>query len=143
MLRGHPELLEARSSHVGETPLHWLAIENRLEAVQFLARMGADINIRDAGGSTSLVHAAMLGHLEMVGFLLAQGADPNLQEVSGWTALHMVAKGPEDNAAQIAGMLLEAGADPAIADICGDTPADIAAAQGNHGLAAVLRGAKR
>lgn len=138
LLRGHPELLEARTGHTGETPLHYLAVESCLEAVAFLVERGADVNTQDSCGHTPLLDAASLDHGDMVRFLLAHGADPNLQNRSGEAPLHCVARSARENSALIARLLLNAGADPALVEICRDTPADIAAAGGHKELAAIL-----
>ncbi len=56
-----------------ETALHFLVVENRLEAVRGLAERGCDVN----GKSTSfspIADAALLGHVEMVELLTELGA---------------------------------------------------------------------
>jgi uncharacterized protein len=75
LLRIDPSHLEAKDG-AGETALHYLVIENRLEDARWLIERGADVNTRDDDdrGDTPLTHAASLGHLEMVELLLLNGA---------------------------------------------------------------------
>ncbi len=44
LINAEPELINARTQHLGETPLHYLAVENKLEAVQALVIRGAEVN---------------------------------------------------------------------------------------------------
>jgi hypothetical protein len=52
-----------------------------------LIAAGANINARDAQGSTALLYAAAGGHLECVEALLAAHADPNIRNDDGKSAL--------------------------------------------------------
>ncbi len=45
-----------------------------------------DINSKDSGNSTPLMHAAGTGHLEAVKLLIKKGADINAVDNKGWTA---------------------------------------------------------
>ncbi len=87
LLRQEPELLEARTG-LGETALHYLAVENQLRAVVLLVEAGAQVNTLNSCGGTPLSEAASLGYVELVEYLLSQGArlhiagqgDPTLHE---------------------------------------------------------------
>lgn len=68
MLNAHPELLNAKTS-IGETALHYLAVENQLAGVKFLVQQGADINSQNDFGDTPLMDAARLNHVGDVSFL--------------------------------------------------------------------------
>ena len=68
-----PSIIEARNS-LGETALHYLAVENAVEAVEFLAGQGADVNCRNTFGDAAIMEAAQLGYVEMVDLLLRLGA---------------------------------------------------------------------
>lgn len=85
-------LLHARSS-VGETALHYLAIENDIASVQWLLARGADINTTNEFGGTPLMDAAKCGYIEMCRFLVEQGADSGIKEHDGDTALSNAAWG--------------------------------------------------
>jgi ankyrin repeat protein len=74
LLAEHPEYLALRDG-VGETALHYLAIEIECDAVRRLAEAGSDVNARDDFGNTALHQAARLGSLAMIQLLLELGAD--------------------------------------------------------------------
>ena len=90
ILERAPDLLEARNG-TGETALHYLAIENSVDAVLFLLGKGANINTRDASGATPLMHASQLGYVNLVEVLLARGADVHLRSEDDETVLHAAA----------------------------------------------------
>jgi ankyrin repeat protein len=53
LLRQEPELLEARTG-LGETALHYLAVENQLRAVALRIEVGAEVNTLNSCGGTPL-----------------------------------------------------------------------------------------
>ena len=81
-LRRHPELLEARW-RLGETPLHFLAVEGLTDAVRQLVDWGADVNTVNDVNTTPLRDVVALGHEHIVEVLLAAGADPNADNGTG------------------------------------------------------------
>jgi ankyrin repeat protein len=81
------ELLCACGPHE-ETVLHYLVVENRLEAVRWLFTKGVDCNTVNSFGNTPLMDSIVLNNEEMVALLLENGADPNFQNEFGDTALH-------------------------------------------------------
>ena len=79
---------------------------------QLLKIKDFDINTRDEGGRSALMHAAGQGCPEGIAkLLLDAGADPNLSDRLGRTALIWAAESRAGGAA-FAGALLKAGADP-------------------------------
>ena len=84
LLREHPELIHA-TNRLGETALHFLAVENFADGVAFLARHGAPINARNDSHRTPLMEAGMIGATQVVRQLLACGADPSVQTPDGDT----------------------------------------------------------
>lgn len=104
--------------HENVTLLHWSAINNRKEVVQYLLSKGAEINA--IGGdlqSTPLHWATRQGHLSMVVLLLNNGADASIFDGEGCNCLHLAAqfghtaivaflisKGEEINATDVNGM---------------------------------------
>jgi ankyrin repeat protein len=78
----------------GVTPLAQLAawgyspIVDRTLSEQFL-QLGANVNARDAFGSTALILAAGAGKSDLVGVLLSKGADPKVQNCHGDTAVSL------------------------------------------------------
>ena len=170
LLRQSPELLEARTS-LGETALHYLAVENQLRAVKLLAEAGAQVNTLSSVGGTPLSEAASLGYVELVEYLLSQGArlhingqrHPTLHEaVRGCNAatvqLLLAAGAPvneqnslketplhlaaqEDGRLAILEVLLLAGASPMLKRIFDETPFDVALNSGSEACASALRAA--
>lgn len=69
LIKQDPSIVSAKNS-LGETALHFLAVENQLEAVEFLAQHGSDINNQNEFGTSVLVEVAQIGHMEMVDLLL-------------------------------------------------------------------------
>lgn len=50
---------------------------------------GADVNYKDAVGSTPLIAAAYTGQASMVKLLLSHGADPSVTDMTGSTAYQL------------------------------------------------------
>jgi palmitoyltransferase len=72
------------------TPLHWAAINNRLNVAEYLICHGAPVDV--FGGelnSTPLHWATRQGHLSMVTFLLKHGANPEALDGEGLACLHL------------------------------------------------------
>jgi len=70
------------------TPLMYAARQNALEAVEALARGGANLNLADPDGTTALLVAVINAHYELGVRLLELGADPNPGDSSGMAALY-------------------------------------------------------
>lgn len=106
MAAADPTLVHQRTA-LGETPLHYLCVENQLEAVQALAKRGAAINVVNDVGSTPLSDAASLGYAEMVRLLLTSGANLRVNGQSEPT-LHQAVRSGDLETVRI---VLDAGAD--------------------------------
>jgi hypothetical protein len=63
---------------MGQTPLHYAAREEKLDAVRYLLSVGADVDAQDESkiGNTALGEVAATCSLEMARLLLDAGADP-------------------------------------------------------------------
>ena len=72
-LRRDRSLLDARSG-LGETLLHWMAVEDASSLVSALIELGAEIDTVNHFGSTPLQEAVQLGRTEICLELLARGA---------------------------------------------------------------------
>lgn len=118
-LKAHPELLTLGTDDVGETALHFVVIENEMQAVRDLLAAGADTNHPDKRGNTPLMSAAGLGYSEMVVLLLEAGADPTATNDEGETALHLWVRNPDES---ILRALMRKGADLNAEDKLGETP---------------------
>ena len=82
MLSDKPALLNARWI-LGETVIHFLAVEGYANGVRFLAEQGADVNATNEFGDSPLVEVAALGSDAIAEVLLHYGADPNFRS-STW-----------------------------------------------------------
>ncbi|XP_028041893.1 palmitoyltransferase Hip14 [Bombyx mandarina] len=75
------------------TLLHWAAINNRRDIIQYLLSKGA--NVDAVGGelqSTPLHWATRQGHLDATVLLVRAGADPSLRDAEGCACLHLAAQ---------------------------------------------------
>lgn len=125
LLSQHPELLNARW-HLGETVLHFLAVEGYVEAVLRLAEWGADVNLVNRLGEPPLIDCVLLGNESLVALLLSHGADPNVVSAAWGPLLHAaVTRGRPGVVRQ----LLAAGADPRARNSAGETVFDVAPAR--------------
>jgi len=170
LLRSEPHLLEERTG-LGETPLHYLAVENHLRAVALLVEAGAEVNTLNSCRGTPLSEAASLGYDELVAFLLAHGAKlhvPGQEE----PALHCAVRGgnaatvrrlleagapideqndlretplhlaaESDELLPVVALLIEVGAKLSLKRIFDQTPLDVALEAGSLGCAAALSAA--
>ena len=133
MLNSEPALIEARTS-LGETPLHYLAVENQLEAVQALVARGAEVNTVSDVGGTPLSEAASLGHARMVKYLLSVGAGTSLEGQTEPALNEAVRSG----SLEIARVLIESGADVNARNDVGECALHIAAEKNNIEMVRLL-----
>lgn len=74
LLRKDPGLIELRNA-IGETVLHYLAVENAAEGVAWLHRKGADLDTKSKFGTPVLFEVAQLGYKELFAWFVEQGAN--------------------------------------------------------------------
>jgi ankyrin repeat protein len=86
LLREEPDLICVKNG-IGETVLHYLAVENELELVKWLHNMGSNLDTTNEFGNTPLSEAAGLGNLEVCVFLLEAGASHKICTPDGDSAL--------------------------------------------------------
>lgn len=72
----------------GMTALMYAAREGQINGVTALADAGADLNVADPEGSTSMVIAIINAHYEVAARLAEKGADPNIGDAAGMAALY-------------------------------------------------------
>lgn len=102
------------------TLLHWAAINNRREIIQFLLERGARVDA--VGGelqSTPLHWAARQGHLDATVLLVRAGARPELRDAEGCAAVHLAA---QFGHTAVVAYLLARGVEPDAVDAAGMTP---------------------
>ena len=81
---------ESLKTTQGKIPLLSIASgAGSIAAVEMLLSHGCNIDVRDSGGDTPLMHATRLGNTEVVEYLLAQGANPLLRNTSDLGLLHL------------------------------------------------------
>ena len=98
-----------------------------------LIHYGANINVRNKHGRTSLHYAAWVGNTNMVGILLGLGANVNGVDNFGNTPLHLAAY------VSTVRLLLEKGADITIRRTDGSTALGLASSYGRTDVVAFLQ----
>lgn len=111
----------------GRTPLHYAAVDCKLDEVKALIAAGAEIDAReDIGDYTPLMFAAQMDdNIDVVTALVEAGAQVNLTNRRGETPLFIATASPayhDTGGAEIIRYLLDHGADPHIAKPNGSTP---------------------
>jgi ankyrin repeat protein len=79
----------------------------------------SQLDAKDGGGVTPLMHAGFMGHMDVVRWLVDQGAALNEQDRTGFTALTLASW---EGKTPIVKLLVERGADPTVATDVGSTP---------------------
>ena len=82
LLDGDSSLLHERNG-IGESVLHFLAIENNRPAVEWLHSRGADLNAANEFGTPLLFEVAQLAYRELLLWLIEHGADPKKKDAQG------------------------------------------------------------
>ena len=82
LLQKNPGLISERNS-IGESILHFFAVENNQAAVEWLHNRGADLNARNEFGAPLLFEVALLGYRELLMWLVHHGADPKKKNADG------------------------------------------------------------
>src|SRR2546430_12483690 len=73
LVKDYPEVLDLRTG-LGETALHYLAVENYADAVQLLIDLGAEVNVKNEFGASALEEAMQVEAKETVEVLRRAGA---------------------------------------------------------------------
>lgn len=74
LLQANPQLLTLTNS-IGETVLHYLAVENDMEGVAWLHAHGFGLNTRSQFGDPMVFNVAELGYKDLLLWLVQNGAD--------------------------------------------------------------------
>ncbi|QQS42855.1 MAG: ankyrin repeat domain-containing protein [Acidobacteriota bacterium] len=86
---------------LGEAPIHTAARRRRLDAIELLLELGADIDSRTEAGKTAYAHAIRRGFEEISDFLEQNGADTTLNPADQFAVA--VIAGDLEEAARILG----------------------------------------
>lgn len=92
ILGGHSAIVDmlldggAAIDHDGWTPLIYAAFEGRMDTLERLLALGANVNALAPNGSTALMFAARNGHIDIVRRLLMTQIDLDQQNDRGFTA---------------------------------------------------------
>ena len=73
LVEADPAILMLRSG-LGETALHYLAVENYANAVQLLINLGAEVNVKNDFGNSALEEAIKVEATETIDVLRRAGA---------------------------------------------------------------------
>jgi len=139
ILKEHPKVIHSRSG-LGETLLHFLAVENCPEAVRLLIRCGADVNTRNQSGSTPLHEAALLGYREVVQLLVENEADVDIKNKLGETPLNCAVRSSTPSR-EVVQLLIQADADINADAGFGETPLAVAIRSRKNDIAKLLKDA--
>jgi len=82
LLSAAPYLLTLGNS-LGETVLHFLAVENDLEGVSWLHARGAAIDTKSEFGTPAIFEVAQLGYKELLAWFIQHGADLHAVDANG------------------------------------------------------------
>ena len=118
------------------TPIHFASGYNRVDVVELLLSLGANVHAKDKGGLVPLHNACSYGHLEVVELLIKHGANVNISDLWKFTPLHeAAAKGKYD----ICKLLLKHGAEPTKKNRDGKTALDLVREE-DEDISDLLRG---
>lgn len=114
--------------HDDMTLLSLASLAGRLAIVTMLQRVGANLDVRDNRGNTSLMLAVEAGHLEVVRYLLQSGANTEVRGHGERTAIHNAV---DLGYIRMTQALIESSCNVAAKTAAGATPLHIAARR-NH-----------
>ena len=121
------QIVNTKDVTTGETGLHLVTARRDVTWMKFLVGHGANVNARDAKGTTPLVLAVNLGFLEGVDFLISAGAKVDESNNTGETPLISAIHRRD---AALVRALLKAGANPDRPDNSGRSARDYAMLDG-------------
>jgi len=114
------------------------AAAGQTDMVRSLLDNGANIEVKNNLGATSLIFAAIKGHSDVAELLVERGANVNAKTTTGITPLIAAAAGGHED---IVKLLLAKGADVSAKDQQGRTALDMAEAAGQTEVSALLKAA--
>ncbi len=119
---------------MGRTPLHYAALEGRLDEAKRLLAEGADASARDDNGWAPLHFATQNWHVDIASLLLSSGAEVDARDSNGNTPLCNAVFSSKGRGELI--VLLRAhGADPLLQNNHGVSPVGLAKTIANYDVA--------
>lgn len=98
-----PGLLSLKNG-IGESVLHFLAVENDVDGVAWLHARGAELDTKNKFGTPALFEVAQLDYRELYTWFVCHGADPSATDAEGNDVVqYLIEYGNEDMAAWVAG----------------------------------------
>ena len=70
-------------TEIGETMLHWYAIEGDPDVLQKLVELGFEVNVQNEFGKTPIMESALAGRWDNARVLLDYGADLSVADHNG------------------------------------------------------------
>ncbi|KAJ3173469.1 hypothetical protein HDU88_002555 [Geranomyces variabilis] len=119
--------LNRLSLATGLAPIHYAAARGFLGIFRELQNRGAEVELPDKEGETSLLKAAYGGHIEVLQHILETRTDVDHQDRDGWSALHNCSSRGYVAATRA---IIEAGGNVNIRSNTGHTPLMSASAKG-------------
>jgi len=81
-----PELVaqcKASRTSIGETMLHWYAIEGSPEVLHELIKLGFEVDVQNEFGKTPIMESALIGRWDNARVLREHGADLSITDADG------------------------------------------------------------
>jgi ankyrin repeat protein len=75
--------LRSAVNEIGETVLHYLAVENDVDGVSWLSSHGFDVNTRNEFGTPVAFEVAQLDYKELFQWFITNGADVKCRDEQG------------------------------------------------------------
>lgn len=125
----------------GENKKHFksfrkVSVKRHKELVRILIKNGADVNLQNSEGNTSIIRAAITGKYELIKYLIfKENAKINVKNFNGETALHVAAKYNQMNVVDV---LLDADADVRVKNNKNQTAFEVAVKYHNVNVAKIL-----
>lgn len=94
----------------GTALIHLVAQKGRLDLLEFIISLGADVNLLDNNMGSPMHYATLKGDLDMIEVLMSNGADLNIQNATKETPLHFSAFSSSSANYSIVKFFLENGA---------------------------------
>ncbi|MEK6668894.1 MAG: ankyrin repeat domain-containing protein [Pseudomonadota bacterium] len=113
LLAQEPSLLHLTNS-IGETVLHFLAVENVAEGVAWLHARGAELDVKNKFGTPALFEVASLGYIELFTWFLKHGANVHARDADEQDIVqHLLEQGNAAMAEWVRENGLQSGSPPA------------------------------